>query len=115
MAQEKVFMELCDEISVKFNPDGHICWADHTIRPNDKCDVAFTGPNVREYTKEVNGEEVFDEAAFDTAVEEFFTEMRQIESFIKDKEYAYEVELVKFEADKDCPYTEATINFTIEL
>ena len=42
----------------------------------------------------------------------FFNECRQIKDFIQSK--GYEAELIMFDSDEDCPYPEATINFSLD-
>ena len=86
------FVELESEIQKRYKP---LDWLDLTLWVEDgKGSITF-GNNAKDQTEL-----------------KFFNECRQIKDFIQSK--GYPAELIMFASDKDCPYPEATINFSID-
>ena len=83
----KEFKVLNLEIQKEFAP---LSWVDITHFDDGTGSISFTD----------TGEEISED--------EFFSKMRCIKDFIKG--YGYSASLTRFEADKLCPYNEATIN-----
>lgn len=96
-------IKLNDKIEEKFAP---LDWADITVYEQDGTgSITFTGPCIQE-------DETCTSASFRGREDGFFAKMRRIEEMILN--CGYNAELIKFEADRDHPYSEATININFE-
>ena len=86
----EIALQLNDKIETEFNP---LNWIDITIWQDDgRLSISFTDTGESE--------------------DMFFNKMKSIKKFIKS--FGYTAELIKFHADCDCPYPEATININLE-
>lgn len=81
----KQFLDLNIAIQKEFNP---LNWVDITNYENGTGSISFTDDGESE--------------------DVFFDKMSKIKEFVKT--FGYAAELIKWPADCDCPYTEATIN-----
>ena len=79
------------EIQKEFAP---LSWVDITHYDDGTGSISFTD----------TGEEINED--------EFFSKMRAVKDFIKG--FGYSASLIKFEADKLCPYNEARIDINFE-
>lgn len=81
-------------------------WVDITVYDEDGTgSISFTGPHVKD-------DETCKSAGFIGRQDGFFSKMHKIKNMIQN--CGYSAELIKFEADKLCPYSEATININFE-
>lgn len=82
------------------NEFGPLDWADITVHEEGTGSITFTGPTLSERD--------WKPGAFRGAEDAFFAKIRRIKEMIKN--CGYTADMIKFEADCDCPYSEATIN-----
>ena len=86
---------------------GPIDWFDQTLHEDSTYSITLIGPHV-----DTDNDETCTSISFIAREDGFFSKMHKIKNMIK---YAgYNVELIKFEANKDCPYSEATINVKLD-
>ncbi len=81
----KLFLDLNMEIQKKFAP---LSWVDLTHYDDGTGSISFTDCGESE--------------------DQFFNKMSKIKEFVKT--FGYTAELIKWPADCECPYTEATID-----
>jgi len=88
------------------NEFGPLDWIDQTLHEDGMYSISFTGPRVN-----YEEGELCRSAGFLGRQDAFFSKMHKIKNMIKN--CGYNAELIKFDADKDCPYSEATINMNL--
>lgn len=104
MVNEYVAKSILLNASIE-NEFGPLDWVDTTVHQEDGTgSISFTGPTLSERD--------WEPGAFKGAEDAFFAKMRRIKEMIKNCGFA--AELIKFEADCDCPYSEATININFD-
>lgn len=84
---------------------GPLDWIDQTLHEDSKYSISFMGPRIED-------NETCMSAGFRGREDGFFAKMRRIKEMIHN--CGYNAELIKFEADKDHPYSEATINLKLD-
>lgn len=83
------------------NEFGPLYWADITLYGDGETgSITFTGPSI--------SEREWKPGAFRGAEDAFFAKMRRIKDMIKN--CGFSASLTRFEADCDCPYSEARID-----
>ena len=96
-------IKLNDKIEEEFAP---LDWADITVYEEDGTgSITFTGPCIQEG-------ETCTSAGFRGREDAFFAKMRRIKNMIKG--LGMTADLIQFYADRNCPYSEATININFE-
>lgn len=94
------------------NEFGPLDWIDQTLDQDDDLSyiefyhISFMGPRI-------NNEEgeTCRSGSFRGREDAFFAKMRRIKEMIKN--CGYNADLIKFYADNECPYSEATININL--
>lgn len=100
------------DVSIQ-NEFGSLDWADQTLDQDDELNytghyhISFTGPCI-----DTEAGETCRSAGFRGREDGFFSKMHRIKNMIKN--CGMTAELIKFYADKDCPYSEATININLD-
>lgn len=92
------------------NEFGPLDWVDITVHEEDGTgSISFTGPSRKECINE-DGE--YDRICFIARQDGFFSKMHKIKNMIKN--CGMTADLIKFEADCEFSYSEATININFE-
>ena len=93
------------------NEFGPLDWVDQTLDQNECGEyteyyhISFTGPCIEDGETCTSG-------SFRGREDGFFAKMRRIKDMIIN--CGMSAELIKFYADKDCPYSEVTININLD-
>lgn len=83
-------------------------WADITVHEDEGTgSISFTGPRIR-----TEDGETCTSAGFRGREDGFFAKMRRVTAMIQN--CGYTASMVRFEADKLCPYSEVTIEINFE-
>ena len=88
------------------NEFGQLDWFEPTLKENGMYTITFIGPRVDEERKET-----CKSASFLGRQDAFFSKIHKIKNMIKN--CGYNAELIKFEATKELPYSEAKINMNL--